>query len=54
MGELLVVEGALSHPYQLDIDLKGKRMMYVRSVMSYPGLEGQVLAVQGVKLGKEG
>ena len=48
------MEGALSHPYQLGIDLKGKRMMYIRSMMSYPGLEGQLLAVQGVKLGEEG
>ena len=54
MGELLVVEGALTHPYQLGIDLKGKRLIYIKSMMSYPGLEGQLLAVQGVKLGKKG
>ena len=54
MGELLVVEGLLTHPNQLAIDLKGKRMMYIRSVMTYPELEAQVLAVQGVKLEKEG
>ena len=48
------MERGLTHPNQLDIDLEGKRMMYVRSVVSYPELEAQVLAVQGVKLGKEG